>query len=49
MINNFEIKKINYIILNNLKEINNSIIKDLKQINNEQNMNNRICNILNIK
>ena len=47
MINNYEIKNRNYIILQNLNEINNNIIKDIKEINND-NMNDKIYKILNI-
>ena len=47
MIDSYEIKNRNYIILKNLNEINNNIIKDIKVINND-NMNDKIYKILNI-
>ena len=51
ILNNFEIKKKNYYILQNIKEIFNYIEiikKDLNKINNENNLNNKIKNIINI-
>ena len=50
IINNYNIKKINYEILFNLKEIynNNEIIKDLNDINNDKNNINKFSNIINI-
>jgi len=50
IINNYDIKKINYEILFNLKEIynNNNIIKDLNEINNNENNINKFNNIINI-
>ena len=51
ILNNFEIKKKNYYILQNIKEIFNYIEiikKDLNKINNEKNLNNKIKNIINI-
>jgi len=48
IINNYDIKNINYNILSNMNEINNNIIKEIKEINKNNNINDKINNILNI-
>ena len=48
IMNNYEIKEINYETLQNINEINNSIIEDIKNINNDNNINNQVNNLLNI-
>ena len=48
ILNNYEKKIRNYIMLQNINEINNNILEEIKDINDNINENNKINNILNI-
>jgi len=48
IINNYELKNRNFCTLININEINSNIIKDIKEINNENNIMDKIKNILNL-